>query len=331
MSPEIDLRDRLDHELDHLPSRPAGHYLQQGRRVRRRRRAIAAGAIAAVSVVAVQVLAPGGDDRQGSVAQEPTGVVEPTTVEEPTSVASPLPDLSTDPDFVAPEPNNPVEAVPWSEVADDIDWFTTDGIPQWAQEYGSHGPVQLLADGRLWVAPDATIRRIVVDPILGGLDGATASYAVEAEYDGAPTSFLSGVVWVLLSTDGTGRGGGSMDEPGRWTDDFELWVDDQTSLEQGRPSFVERLAHFADGTSDVLVPGADGVEIVRQVQDPEVDPMWEPGTREAAAEVRWAGTTWFVQASDPRDGGAWYIPYDGSRYRDFDDFLDELAGADERA
>lgn len=321
MSPEIDLRDQLDHELDHLSSREAGHYLRQGRRVRRRRRALAAGAVVAVSVAAVQLLAPGGSDRQSSIAQEPT------------TVATPQPDRSTerpvdppDPAFVAPEPNNPVDAVAWSQASEDIDWFTTDDIPSWAQEEGSHGPVKLLQDGRLWVAPDATVRRIVVDPVLGGTGGTTASYAVEAEYPGANEVLGGDLVWVFVETDGTSPGGGWMDEPGRWTDDFELWVDDATSPQQGRPSFAERLAHFADDTSDVLVPGADGVEIVRQVQDPEVDPGWEPGVREAAAEVRWAGTTWFVQASDPRDGGAWYIPYEGSRYEDFDAFLDELAG-----
>ena len=271
MSPETDLRDRLDHELDHLPSPPAGHYLRLGRRARRRRRAIAAGAVVAVSVAAVQLLAPGAGDRETSIAQEPTSVEEPTTVD------SPVPQPTVDRAFVAPEPNNPVKALAWSEVADDIDWFTTDDIPPWAQEAGSHGPVKLLKDGRLWVAPDATVHRIVVDPILGGADDTTASYAVEAEYDGGPDGFLSGVVWVFVATDGTSMAGGSMDEPGRWTDDFELWVDNETSLEQGRPSFAERLAHFADDRSDVLVPGADGVEIVRQVQDPEVDPGWEPG------------------------------------------------------
>lgn len=315
---ESDLLTRLDDELAHLPSVPSSTYLLQGRRARRRRRAttavVAAATAAAVAVVAAQGLAPGSGGREGSIAQEPT------------TVASPLRDLSSDPDFVAPEPNNPVEAVAWSAVADDIDWFTTDDVPSWAQEYGSHGPVQLLADGRLWVAPDATVRRIVVDPVVGGPGGVTASYAVEAEYAGAPEDFSSDVAWVFLSTDGTGRGSGSFDEPGRWTDDFELWVDDATAPQEGRPSFVERLAHFADDSSDVLVPGAPGVEIVRQVQDPEVGPMWEPGTREAAAEVRWAGTTWFVQASDPRDGGAWYIPYEGAGYDDFDAFLDELAG-----
>lgn len=317
MSPETDLRDRLDHELDHLPSRPAGHYLQQGQRVRRRRRAIAAGtasALVAVSVAAIQLVAPGGGDRESSIAAEPT-TVEPS-----------LRDPSADLAVVAPEPNNPVEVFEWSAVADDINWFTTDDVPSWAEEHGNHGPVKLLQDGRLWVAPDATVRRIVVDPILGGINDTIASYAVEAEYAGAPEIFGGDVVWVLLATDGKSQGGGTMDEPGGWTDDFELWVDNETAFEQGRPSFAERLAQFDDGTSDVLVPGADGVEIVRQVQDPEVGPKWEPGTREAAAEVRWAGTTWFVQASDPRDGGAWYIRYDASRYDDFDAFLDELAG-----
>lgn len=37
MSPETDLRDRLERELEHLPAVPAQAYLREGRRAGRRR------------------------------------------------------------------------------------------------------------------------------------------------------------------------------------------------------------------------------------------------------------------------------------------------------
>ena len=73
-----------------------------------------------------------------------------------------------------PEPNNPLEA---QDGLEGIDFFTTDDIPAWAQEYGNHGPVALSPQGRLWVAPDATVRRVVVDPYTYGKAGRSPSYA----------------------------------------------------------------------------------------------------------------------------------------------------------
>jgi hypothetical protein len=314
MSPDTELRNILERALDDLPSVPAVAYLQEGRRVRRRRRAVA-------TLVVVPVLALGGAvvlDQAGSAGED----AAPNGTDVATEVFTPPPfdpsDLGPDPEYVAPEPNNPVEAVVGLE---GVDHFTTAGIPDWAQEYGSHGPVALTADGRLWVAPDATVRRTVVDPYVPGEDGITASYAVEAEYAGASDDLTSDVVWVIISTDGTGPGIGTMDEPGRWTDDFELWVDDATAHVQGRPSFAERLVTFANPGSSELVPASEGVQILHQELDPDRGPGAVAADHSAAAEVRWAGRTWYVLAVDPRSGAPWSDAHDGSSQTDFAAFL----------
>ena len=316
MSPETDLLTRLDHELVDLPAVPAEAYLLEGRRVRRRRRAMGAAAAsstaAALVVVSLQLGSPGGGSADTSVAGETTTSATPTVD----------PGLEKDPDFVAPEPDNPVEA---QDGLDGIDWFTTDDIPSWAQEYGHHGPVGLTADGRLWVAPGATVRRIVVDPYGKDVPGISASFAVEAQC-GCNLQSVPGeeperdkVVWVILSTDGTGVGGGIMDDPGRWTDDFELWVDDQTSREQGRPSFAERLVRF-DGKD--LVPASPGVEVVRQTVDTGYPASF--ASRTAAATVTYRGSTWYVMAADPRGEGEgpWYAAADGDTASDLAAYVD---------
>lgn len=314
MSPDTELRTILERALDDLPSVPAITYLQEGRRVRRRRRMATAlvvvPALALGSAVVVDQVGRATAPSRGEVASDgqPAPEVDPD-------------DLGPDPDYVAPEPNNPVEAVVGLE---GVDHFSTAAVPDWAQEYGDHGPVALSADGRLWVAPNTTVRRTVVDPYPPGQGGVTASYAVEAEYPGAPDDRASDVVWVIVSTDGTGPGVGTMDEPGRWTDDFELWVDDVTAHAQGRPSFAERLVRFAAPGSDELVPASDGVEILQQEPDPELGPDRVTHDHAAAAEVSWAGKTWYVLAVDPRSGAPWFEPHDGSSQPDFAAFLASL-------
>lgn len=316
MSPEAQLGATLERALDDLPSLPATTYLLEGRRVRRRRRVVTTLVVAPVLALGaglgLDLLASGGAETAPSGTELATEApaVDPA-------------DLGPDPDYVAPEPNNPVEAV---DGLDGVDWFTTPDVPEWAQEYGNHGPVALAPDGRLWVAPEATVRRTVVDPYAAGERGVTASYAVEAEYPGAPAEMADDVVWVILSTDGTGPGVGFMDEPGRWTDDFELWVDDATATLQGRPSFAERLVRFAGDGSSALVPGAAGVEIVQQQPDPELGPDAVASTRSAVAEVRWGGETWYVLAVDPRGSAAWYEPHEGSSQPDLAAFLDSVRG-----
>ena len=294
------------------PSVPAAVYLQEGRRVRRRRRVVTTLVVVPAVVLASAVVV----DRIG-----PDGSGVDAATPAPSAPAFDPSDLGPDPDYVAPEPNNPVEAVVGLT---GVDHFTTTDIPDWAQEYGNHGPVALSPDGRLWVAPDATVRRTVVDPYVPGEDGITASYAVEAEYAGAPDDMASDVVWVIIRTDGAGPGMGTMDEPGRWTDDFELWVDDATSQLQGRPSFAERLVTFAGPESSDLVPASAGVEIVHQQTDPELGPDSVAATRSAAAEVTWAGESWYVLAVDPRRGAPWFESDQGSLQPDFAAFLTKV-------
>ena len=312
MSPDTELRALLERSLDDLPSVPASAYLREGRRVRRRRRAVATAVVVPVLALGAGVLHQIGTGAGSAPA--PEGDVATEVLSAPPFDPS---DLGPDPDYTAPEPNNPVEAVVG---LDGVDHFTTADIPAWAQEYGNHGPVALTADGRLWVAPDATVRRTVVDPYVRGQDGVTASYAVEAEYPGAPEDMSSDVVWVIVSTDGTGAGVGTMDEPGRWTDDFELWVDNETARVQGRPSFAERLVRFADASGE-LVPASEGVRIVQQEVDPDLGPGAVAATRAAAAEVTWAGRSWFVLAVDPRAGDAWFEAHEGRSLPDLDAFL----------
>jgi hypothetical protein len=310
---ESDLLTRLDDELAHLPSVAPTTYLLEGRRVRRRRRATSAGvavaAAVAVAVGALQVLAPGGGADRSQIAEDPTGTHDPRPV-----------DRAADPDFVAPAPNNPLEA---QDGLDGIDWFTTTDIPSWAEEYGNHGPVALAPDGRLWVAPDATVRRVVVDPFTYGKAGGTTSYAVEATCTCAPEEMPDDVVWVWLSSDG----GGLMDVPGWTTDDFELWVDAATAHEQGRPSLAARFAHFAGPGSSRMVAGAPEVTLVHQVADPDLGSGRVTHTRAGAAEVAYAGQTFYVVGVDPEEGAAWYRFWPGDSQPDFASFLTMLRGS----
>ncbi|MDR7252989.1 hypothetical protein J2X46_001974 [Nocardioides sp. BE266] len=315
---ESDLLTRLDHELAHLPSVPAPTYLLQGRRARRRRRAavgaVGVAAAAALAVSVLQVLSPGDGTDRSQIAEDGTDTTEVGRLRD-------VP-LSADPDVVAPQPNNPVEAVDGLE---GVDWFTTDDVPTWAQEYGEHGPVGVSPDGRLWVAPDATVRRVVVDPYVRGEDGVTASYAVEAQCACVADHFPDGLSWVIISTDGTGPGGGEMDQPGRETDDFELWVDDVTSQLQGRPSLAERLVRFESRTSDTLVPASPGVTIVEQGHDTGYPDSF--ASRGAVAEVTYAGTTWYVMAVEPPDGGVWYDAMSGDLADSLDAFVEKWHSA----
>jgi hypothetical protein len=308
------LLTRLDHELGRLPAAPAEAYLREGRRARRRRTAlVAAAAPAAVAVVLATfaVLGQGGQGDEASLAQEPTA---PAQGEE-----SPEADLSSDPDFVAPEPNNPLEA---QDGLEGIDWFTTDDIPSWAREYGNHGPIALSPEGRLWVAPDASVRRVVVDPYTYGKAGKERSYAVEAECACAPEEMPDGIVWVVLSSDGSGY----MDAPGWTTDDFELWVDGATAREQDRPTIAERFARFADKDSGRMVAGAPGVTLVQQEPEADLGSGRVTHTRAGAAEVEYDGRTFYVVGVDPEEGAPWYRYWPGDAEPDFASFLTMLRG-----
>ena len=286
MTLERDLAPDLERSLEHLPSVPATSYLAAARKVRRRRRAIT-GAAASVVLAGGLVLAP-------HLLDSPS----------PTQVASVGPSLDLGEGAVAPEPNNPVTAVPGLE---GVDHFTTEDIPEWVGEYGNNGPVAIAPDGRLWVAPGAEVQQTVVDPYgAPGPGHRETSYAVEARYEGETR-------WVLLP--------GLMEPPGLWTDDFELWVDQATSFQQHRPSIGERLVHFADPGHHELVP-REGVELVRQEGDIDLGPHTVNDPRNRVAEVRWAGQTWFVFARFDGDGRIFYQAYDpAASTPDLDSFL----------
>ncbi len=314
MSPETDLLTRLDHELGDLPAAPAATYLLEGRRARRRRRvatAVAAPAAAAAVLALVAALGAGGSGSEASLAQEPTA--PPSAPQDPTI------DYDADPAFVAPEPNNPREA---QDGLDGIDSYTTDEIPSWAEEYGHHGPVAISPEGRLWVAPDATVRRVVVDPFTYGKPGDSTSYAVEAVCTCAPEEMPDDVVWVWISSDG----GGTMEAPGWTTDDFELWVDAATAYAQGRPSLAERFAHFAGKESGRMVAGAPGVVLLHQKADADLGSGSVTHTRAGAAEVEYAGQTFYVVGVDPEEGAPWYQYWPGDAQPDFASFLTMLRG-----
>jgi hypothetical protein len=291
----------LDERLDGLPSVPPEHYLAAGRtavrRRRRRRAGVAVGVVAgAIALASTLPLSAGPQQAR----------------EHPPAVATRAPAPTVSLSSLAVEPGLGA-----------IDAFTTDEIPRWAQEYGNHGPASIAPDGRLWIAPDATVVRSIADP-LGRLPG-THSYAVESRGWASADGSLGGdePVWSFVyQEDGDTGAVGTVDEPGRWTTDFGLWADDYAASVIGRPSFAERLAAFADDRSDELVPGV-GVEVVAQRPDADIGdrPL---RARQTVAEVRLDGQTWFLLVVGKQTGEAEYSEaYDeaSSGATDLDGFL----------
>jgi len=285
MTIERDLAPDLERALTHLPSVPPTTYLTAARKVRRRRRVLT-GAAASVTLVGGLAFAPG-------LLDSP----------EPTPVASMGPSADRD------TTRHPVTDMPALE---GVPAFTTVDIPKWAQEYGNNGPVAMAPDNRLWVAPGAEVLRAVVN-FLGspGPGEVPTSYAVEARYEGATT-------WVTVPMPGI------MDDPGRWTNDFELWVDNEARAAQGRPTITERLVHFVGPDSDELAAN-DGAELVRQISGVELPSTYEQHPRTSVAEVRWGGRTWFVVAHGPRNDAPFYEPYERAvSAPDLDSFVEWL-------
>ncbi len=196
-------------------------------------------------------------------------------------------------------------------------------IPEWAQEYGNHGPVSIYPDGRLWVAPDARLIRSVENPLDTDDADVVSSYAAEAEMDGE-------IDWSFVYRDGDGVFG-EMGHPGDWTNDFEVWIEDVTSDLEHRPSLAEKLVHFAGDGSERLVAGP-GAVIVDQTADVVV-PNWEKHPGSAVAEVTYEGRTWFVVAMAPRKSKPFYSSFEGSvvSASTIDGFLDYIRslGTDE--
>jgi hypothetical protein len=291
MNADILIREALDGLADQLPTVPAHRYVEAGRaahRTRRRRR------VAGAAWLVAGVVLAGGALNQltatSPTAEDQTGFsVSPGQVNE--SVLSHL----------------SIQAG-----VGDIDSFTTDDIPEWAQEHGHHGPVAIAPDGRLWIAPDAEVVRTVDDPYgdAGREIGIARSFAVETRWDNPRNSSgAGGLAWSFLFQDsGSTFTQGTMDDPNRYTTDFGLWAQDQTAYRLKQAGSGQRLVHFASATSDVLEPGAD-VEIVQQTPVARVGSRRQ-FPRQVAAEVRIAGETWFVLASGERTGREVYEPYE---------------------
>ena len=200
-------------------------------------------------------------------------------------------------------------------------------IPDWAQEYGNHGPVSIDPDGELWVAPDARLIRSVEIPASSfRQDDVVSAFVAEAEFEGE--------VWwsfvVRTSTSPKNGTQGFMEPADDWTTDFDVWADYATAADQGRPRFKDRLVRFADGTSEQLV-ARTGAEIVDQVDGVVLPSTLEGHPRSSVAEVTYSGRTWFVLAQGPRAGAPFYSPYQAevvsaSDIHGFLDFLQDRAG-----
>ncbi|QIG45535.1 hypothetical protein G5V58_24795 [Nocardioides anomalus] len=281
MNPSTRLAPALDERLTGLPAVPPEHYLGAGRRaVRRRRvrRTAVAGVLVAGVVAAGAALLPGGGPE--------------AAVERPPAVAA------------RPAPAGPS----WSTLRVEdgvggIDSFTTSAIPSWASEYGNHGPAAIAPDGRLWVAPDATVVRTIADPVVGD-PAVTHSYAVEAQVEGSR-------VWSFVyQEEGVPGTFGRLDDPGRWTVDFGIWAENEAAGVTDAPGVAERLASFADTRSADLVPGP-GVTMVRQVAGVAL-PGRPLRARRVAAQVLVQGQTWFVLGVGKRDAVDYYEAYDAT-------------------
>ena len=305
MTPATRFSTELDRRLDGMPSVPPERYLAAARSAARRRRrqrwAAASGvAAAAVALVAGSALSQG-DGPQRAREHQPSVATRPAQ-----AVTS-------------------LSALVVQDGVGDIDSYTTDEIPDWATEYGSHGPAAIAPDGRLWIAPEATVLRSIKDPFdgAGPTAGISHSYAVEVSWQGQDdTQDKDGVVWSFVyRMPGVNDTFGELGTPESWTADFALWAQSRAAGTLHRPTFAEGLVQFADDRSDRLVPGA-GVEIVRQVPHAGTGDR-QQYARETAAEVRVGGQTWFVLATGRQVGHAFYEAYDeaSSGASDLDGFL----------
>ena len=191
----------LDERLDGLTSVPPEHYLAAGRVAQRRRRRHRGGAaavlVAAAALVGSQVLPFGGDTGRAT-EHRPAIAASDGPISPPS-----LSDLK-------------IEAG-----VGQIDSYTTDEIPKWAQEYGNHGPAAIAPDGRLWIAPEAEVVRSIADPVdaTSESDGVGHSYAIEARWSRPGVDLgKDGLVWWIAYQDAHGSDfGGTMDDPDRWT------------------------------------------------------------------------------------------------------------------
>ena len=172
---------------------------------------------------------------------------------------------------------------PGSTAVDERTAASSSEIPDWAQEYGNHGPASIYPDGRLWVAPDARLIRKVDNPLDPGDEDVINSYAVEAEMDGElDWSFVYRVgddVW------------GEMGHPGEWTND-----DRRVARPAGTAAVVRRTARRRHDLRGLCQPHrAEAEQDRRRVGDRElrdgegVGRLHRPGDRRRRDRRRRAG------------------------------------------
>lgn len=273
----------LDERLDGLTALPPEHYLVAGRaaRGRRRRRRIGGVAVLAAAGVLLATQLPLSAGDSGVAREHPAAVAGADGAVAPSS-------LST---------------LTVAAGVGDIDSFSTDEIPPWATEYGNHGPAAIAPDGRLWIAPEASVVRSI-DDLLGAAPGVAHSYAIEVRWHDELAW------WWSYQEEGSTDSVGTMDDADQWTTDFALWAENESRSVVDRPSFTTRLVRFADDRSTALVP-QPGVEVVDQVSDVDTGDM-EQYARRSAAEVVIEGHTYFVLANGRASGHAIYEPYEAA-------------------
>ena len=136
----------------------------------------------------------------------------------------------------------------------------------------------------LVVRDGAEVVRRVDDPL--GKEPQGSSVALVVEHAGRTT-------WMLLEASRNGSGGTTEAEAESGWPTFDLWLADNVALQNGAQRLT--LVTFAeDGT---LVPGEDGVQILDQQADPDLDAYTDKTTTASGvAMLRWRGEVWFVLA-----------------------------------
>ena len=200
------------------------------------------------------------------------------------SSASPAPPVATEP-AVPDDSSEP--AVPDEDPSETTS--TPTPYPDQLANLGTEG-LQLRKGVRL-------VRR-AENPL--GLESPNKSLGLVVERDGHR-------YWMLLQD--SPQGGSSSVEPaGSSFSTFDLWLEQNVALQQGKPLLA--LVAFDQGES--LSPAEKGVEIVEQRSSPPLPPDFERSERSAVAEVIWQGTQWFVLATQSADSQPLYLPVEAS-------------------
>ncbi|CAN5535145.1 hypothetical protein BH10ACT10_BH10ACT10_23190 [soil metagenome] len=284
MDIDPDIHDRLDGSFGDGPTQPPvdPSLLDRGHRALARRRRVAA-VLAAAAVVAVvggtAVVASGRTD-----AGRAPGVAGTTSPSPSTATGQPAPTLTSSPEVAAPSRAEARRAL---------------GLPL----------ADLKRDGRLVIAPGATVLHRIDDPYVDTASG--RSVALEVDYRGS-------TYWYALYRGPDGAFATTSGWSGAYPMSFGAWVESQRYTE-GPPSPTGRPPHTWPGepTTDLVrFTGRDDrlepvgrVQILRQRPHVSVgDSFALPTDRTAAALVRTdGGQRYYVLARDLGAAPAEYI------------------------